>query len=186
MTHEARIRRIFWIMLLCLCAGLYGALHLKVHAVKSDLVHAERQIVQLEEQRLLLETEYLTRSSQLQLAQWNRVDFGYRPPEAGQFISGERQLAMLGTAPGRARPALPGTQPEIRLASYEPGDAGAAGPQQGASSEPGDLAQLAAHEPEEAAAAPPARLEPAPRLAMVMPRGPTRIQLTALAEVAIR
>jgi hypothetical protein len=180
MTHEARIRRIGWIAIMAVCAALYLGLHLKVHSVKSDLVRAEREIVRLEEQAMLMETEFLTRSSQLQLAQWNRVDFGYVPPDAGQFINGERQLAMLGTPAGRA-PAGPVSGPEIQLASYSPGE------------EPAEM---------ETAAAPVSRLagEPVqvaigtgratvaetPRLAMVMPRASTRIQLSALAEAAVR
>jgi len=180
MTHEARIRRIGWIAILAVCAALYAGLHLKVQSVKSELVHAERAIVRLEERKLLLETEFLTRSSQLQLAQWNRVDFGYRPPEAGQFIHGERQLAMLGTAaPGRVAPAAPGAGPDIQLASYSPDEEAPAAeaPVSRLTRKPVDVALLAPD------AAPPA----APRLALVMPQGgSTRIQLSALAEVAAR
>lgn len=178
MTHEARIRRIGWIAILAVCAGLYLGLHLKVHSVKSELVRAEREIVALEEQNLLLETEFLTRSSQLQLAQWNRVDFGYRPPEAGQFIAGERQLAMLGTARPRPAPA-PAAEPEIQLASYTPtedeaeAEAGAVGPVSPLTGKPAEVALLAPQ-------------TSAPRLALVMPQGPTRIQLGALAQTAVR
>ena len=77
MTTQSRIRRIGWLAALALCLALYGVLHFKVHAVQSAVVRAERQIVQLEEATMLLETEYLTRSSQIQLARWNRVDFGF-------------------------------------------------------------------------------------------------------------
>ncbi len=174
MTHEARIRRIGWIAILAVCAALYLGLHLKVHSVKSELVRAEREIVALEEQNLLLETEFLTRSSQLQLAQWNRVDFGYRPPEASQFISGERQLAMLGTSPARPAPGDAGA-PEIQLASYTPAQAEprADGPVSPLTGKPVEVALLV---PEASA----------PRLALVMPQGPTRIQLGALAQAAAR
>ena len=45
MTAQARIRRIGWFAALALCAVLYLMLHLKVHAVHSEVVRAERQIV---------------------------------------------------------------------------------------------------------------------------------------------
>jgi hypothetical protein len=164
---------------MAVCAALYLGLHLKVHSVKSDLVRAEREIVRLEEQAMLMETEFLTRSSQLQLAQWNRVDFGYVPPDAGQFINGERQLAMLGTPTGRA-PTGPAAGPEIQLASYspaeEPAEVEAVAPVSRLKGEPVEVALV------------PGRAMPAetPRLAMVMPQGSTRIQLSALAEAAVR
>lgn len=175
MTHEARIRRIGWLAILAVCAALYGGLHLLVHSVKSDLVHAERRIVQLEEQMLLMETEFLARSSQLQLARWNRVEFGYRPPEAGQFIAAGRQLAALGT---RAAPVPGRGAPEVHLASYTPGEAEQAeanpAPVSPLTGRPADPALLASGRA--------AAHGDAPRLALLVPDGPTRIQLTALAD----
>ena len=164
MTHEDRVRRIGWIAFLALAAMLYLGLHLKVHAVKSDLVRAEHQIVQLEEQKLLLETEFLTRSNQLQLARWNRVDFGLRPPEAGQFISGERQLAMLGSSPPMLRPGENGG--EIRFAGYAPE----------APEENGEV---------EVASAEQENKQETPRLAVMMGRGATRVPVGALAQATL-
>lgn len=97
MTPQSRIRRIGWLAALAICAMLYLTLHLKVHAVTSDVIRAERQIVALEQQKLLLETEFQTRSNQLQLEEWNRVDFGYVAPTAAQFLDDERQLASFGS-----------------------------------------------------------------------------------------
>ena len=112
MTPQARLRRIGWFALLAVCTALYGVLHFQVWSVASEVKKAERRIVALEETNLLLETEFLTRSSQVQLAAWNRVDFGYRAPEADQFIASERQLARFSSdRPGEA------PQP-IRLAGY--------------------------------------------------------------------
>lgn len=96
MTAQSRIRRIGWIAALAVCTALYLMLHLKVHSVRSEVIRAERQIVALEQQKLLLETEFETRSNQLQLAAWNRVDFGYIAPSAAQFLESERQLASFG------------------------------------------------------------------------------------------
>ncbi|MXP25677.1 hypothetical protein GRI39_06430 [Altererythrobacter indicus] len=120
MTPQSRIRRIGWIAALALCTGLYLMLHLKVHAVRSDVVRAERQIVGLENSKMLLETEFETRSSQQQLANWNRLEFGYRAPDSAQFIENERQLASLGT------PRAVGAPEPIRVARN--GDANGAPP----------------------------------------------------------
>lgn len=104
MTPHERMRRLGWLVTLAICIALYLMLHLKVHAVVSDVVRSERQIVALEQEKLLLETEFETRSNQLQLAAWNQVDFGYTAPTASQFIEGERQLASFGTPRGIGAP----------------------------------------------------------------------------------
>jgi hypothetical protein len=118
MTPHLRIR-LGWIVLLALACGLYLALHLQVQAVTSDIVRAERRIVALEQRKLLLATEFETRASQLQLAAWNRVDFGYTAPTAAQFLGSERQLAAFSLPDAIGAPA------PIRLASAvaEPADA---------------------------------------------------------------
>jgi hypothetical protein len=110
MTPQSRLRRIGWIAALATCTALYLTLHLKVHSVRSEVINAERQIVALENQKLLLETEFETRSNQLQLAAWNRVDFGYVAPSAAQFLENERTLADFGI------PRATGAPPPIRVA----------------------------------------------------------------------
>jgi hypothetical protein len=110
LTPAMRARRIGWIAALALCTALYLLLHLKVHAVRSDVVRAERQIVRLEQEKLLLETEFETRANLLQLSAWNRVDFGYTAPSAAQFLDNERQLASFGS------PRAPGAPEPIRVA----------------------------------------------------------------------
>lgn len=110
MTPHSHIRRIGWFAALAICVMLYAALHLKVHAVTSDVIRAERQIVALEQQNILLETEFQTRSNQLQLEEWNRVDFGYVAPSASQFLENERQLASFGS------PRAAGAPEPIRVA----------------------------------------------------------------------
>ncbi|GEM_PF-709836 len=97
MTPQARIRRMGWFALLAICTALYGVLHFQVWSLASEVKKKERQIIALEEHNMLLETEYLTRSSQMQLATWNRVDFGYSAPEADQFVDSKRQLARFGS-----------------------------------------------------------------------------------------
>lgn len=116
MTRQSRLRRMGWIAVLALCTILYLGLHLKVHAVQSEVVRSERRIVALEDEKNLLETEFETRANQEQLASWNRVEFGFGAPTAGQFVENERQLAKFGT------PRAAGAPEPIRVASIATGE----------------------------------------------------------------
>ncbi len=116
MIGSRPLRHISWFFALGVCIFLYGMLHIKVTAVHSDVVRAERQIVFLEDEKLLLETEFLTRSNQVQLAAWNRVDFGFQSPTADQFIDSHRQLAQFGVPRAADAPA------PIRLAGLRSGE----------------------------------------------------------------
>ncbi len=110
MTAPSRTRRIGWLAVLAVCTVVCLLLMLKVHAVKSDVVRADRQIVRLEQEKMLLETEFETRANLLQLSAWNEIDFGYVAPGADQFIANQRELASLGS------PRAPGTPAPIRVA----------------------------------------------------------------------
>jgi hypothetical protein len=106
----SRLRQLGWVVSLALCSALFVALTFKVNSVRSEVRLAERRIVSLQREKILLETEFETRASQQQLAQWNAVDFGYEAPGADQYLEGERQLAALGepraiTAPSPIRVA---------------------------------------------------------------------------------
>jgi hypothetical protein len=118
MNPGSSLRRIGWAMVLIVCTALYGALHLRVNAVKSEVRLAERQIVALQEEKVLLETEFQTRANQRQLATWNDVEFGYSAPRPGQFLEGERQLAQFGS------PRVPGAPEPITVASAAPEETG--------------------------------------------------------------
>jgi hypothetical protein len=100
----SRLRKIGWAAVLVTCTALYLVLHLRVNAVRSEVRQAERQIVSLEDQKTMLETEFETRSNQQQLATWNDVDFGYKAPTASQYLEGERQLAQFGTPRAKGAP----------------------------------------------------------------------------------
>lgn len=104
MINQSRMRKIGWAAVLLVCTALYLGLHLRVNAVKGQVRQAERRIVALQEQKVMLETEFETRSSQQQLATWNDVEFGYKAPTPGQFLEGERQLAQFGTPPSKGAP----------------------------------------------------------------------------------
>ncbi|MCZ8323614.1 MAG: hypothetical protein ACK442_11015 [Novosphingobium sp.] len=106
-----RLHSIGWVALLVTCAVLTLVLMVRVNAVKSEVQLAQRQINALKQERLELETEFLTRANQQQLRNLNALEFGYQAPTAGQYIEGERQLAALGK--GRS----PDAPSPIRVAS---------------------------------------------------------------------
>lgn len=111
MMTSQQARSLGWAAVLAICCAVVVVLSFKVHAVRSEVLLAERQLIALERETLLLETEFQTRASQRQLAEWNAVEFGYGAPRAGQFLEGERQLASLGELRGPDAPS------PIRLAS---------------------------------------------------------------------
>ncbi|MFO6445755.1 hypothetical protein ACLBKU_01300 [Erythrobacter sp. NE805] len=113
MMNSSQARSLGWAAVLAVCLALVTVLSFKVHAVKSEVLLAERQLIALKREKLLLETEFETRASQRQLAEWNQVEFGYGAPRAGQFLDGERQLASLGEVRG------PDAPNPIRLARAE-------------------------------------------------------------------
>jgi len=106
-----RLQSIGWAFVLAVCAMLTLALTFQVNAVKSEVRLAERQIIAMKQEKVFLETEYLTRANQQQLRNLNDVEFGYAAPTAGQYIEGERQLAALGV------PRAPDAPQQIRVAS---------------------------------------------------------------------
>jgi hypothetical protein len=108
---RARARSIGWAFVLTVCFAVTMGLTFRVNAVKSQVRLAERQIVALKREKMFFETEFETRANQQQLRSLNAVEFGYVAPTAGQYISGERQLAAYG------KPAAPGAPSPIRVAS---------------------------------------------------------------------
>ncbi len=120
MMTSQQVRSLGWAAVLGACFAAVVVLSFKVHAVRSEVLLAERQLIALERETLLLETEFQTRASQRQLAEWNTVEFGYQAPRAGQFLEGERQLASLGEV------RQPGAPSPIRLASADAADTVAA------------------------------------------------------------
>lgn len=119
MMNSSQVRSLGWAAVLAVCFALVVVLSFKVHAVRSEVLLAERQLIALQRETMLLETEFQTRASQRQLAEWNTVEFGYSAPRAGQFLDGERQLASLGEVRGPDAPS------PIRLARAETGEAAA-------------------------------------------------------------
>ncbi len=109
-VRQGQMRSLGWAAILAMCLGLFAVLSVRVHAVKSEVLLAERKIIALKRESMLLETEFETRASQRQLVEWNAVEFGFVAPRADQFLESERQLASLG------QPLGPGAPAQIRLA----------------------------------------------------------------------
>lgn len=108
-----RLRSIGWIALLAICAALVMVLAFRVNALRSQVHHAEMEIVALRQEKMYLETEFETRANQQQLKAWNDVEFGYVAPTAGQYLENERQLAAL------SKPVEPDAPEPIRVASAD-------------------------------------------------------------------
>ena len=96
MMTSTQARSLGWAAILGACLAAVVVLSFKVHAVRSEVLLAERQLIALQRETLLLETEFETRASQRQLAEWNAVEFGYQAPRAGQFLEGERTVLHEG------------------------------------------------------------------------------------------
>lgn len=121
----SRLRQASWAATLSVALGLFLALTFHVNAIKSEVRLAERRIISLEREKLLLETEFQSRANQRQLAEWNAVEFGYVAPRAGQFLESEAELASLGTPPRADAPrpirvarAAPPVEDESPLADW--------------------------------------------------------------------
>lgn len=100
----SRLRQIGWLVVLTICLTAVLALGFKVRAVVSEVRLAERRIVELEQDKIILETEFQARANQQQLSNWNAVDFGFSAPGAEQFVENERQLAQFGKPRGVGAP----------------------------------------------------------------------------------
>jgi len=76
-------------------AILLYPLSLNVAAMHSNLVAVDRNILETKREISFLQAEIRTRASLQQLEEWNELLYGYQPPMANQFVSGEAALAEL-------------------------------------------------------------------------------------------
>ena len=120
-----RLHTIGWGTALAICFAIIAVLTMRVNAVKAQVTLTDRQIAQLGQEKLYLETEFETRASQQQLRAMNDVDFGYTAPSAGQYLKSERDLAALG------KPAAPDAPSPIRVAAASDGAGAERAPQNG-------------------------------------------------------
>ncbi len=114
-----RLHTIGWGTAMAICLALLAVLTTRVNAVKSQVALTDRQIAQVSQEKLYLETEFETRANQQQLRAMNDVDFGYAAPTAGQYLKSERDLAALG------KPASADAPAPIRYAVADTGRDGA-------------------------------------------------------------
>lgn len=106
----SRRRQVGWTVVLAVCIAMFVVFSVTVHAVRNEVVLAEREIVRLKIRKQRLETEFQARANQHQLAHWNRVDLGYEAPRADQYLESRRDIAALG------QPVGPGAPSPIRVA----------------------------------------------------------------------
>ncbi len=109
----SRRRQIGWSAVLAVCITAFVVFSVTVHAVRNEVVLADREIVRLKIKQQRLETEFQARANQHQLAHWNRVDLGYEAPRADQYLENRRDIAALG------QPVGPGAPSPIRVARGE-------------------------------------------------------------------
>ena len=101
-----RLQNIGWLALVFLVAIMLYPLSLNVAAVHSDLVTVDKKIRDTKREISFLQAELRTRASPQQLDEWNKVLYGYQPPTAEQFLSGESALAQLNGGDPMVKPVM--------------------------------------------------------------------------------
>jgi hypothetical protein len=101
-----KLQGIGLIMLLTLVALIAYPVSLRVSATRNELQRVERDIARVRMQNRMIEGDIAVLANARQLDTWNNEYFAFVPPQAGQYLSGERALAQLrglrqpnGTAP---------------------------------------------------------------------------------------
>ncbi len=117
-----RLKNLGWMALVFLVAILLYPLSLNVASLHSDLVTVDNKILKTKQEISFLQAELRTRANMQQMEEWNKLEFGYAPPTAEQFLLGEAALAE------RGEQAVP-LKPVIVTASVAP--AGIVGPRNG-------------------------------------------------------
>lgn len=101
-----RLKNIGWLALVFLVAIMLYPLSLNVAALHSDLLRVDRTILDTQREISFLQAELRTRASMQQLEEWNELLYGYQPPTAQQFLSGEAALAEIGSNPIITKPVM--------------------------------------------------------------------------------
>jgi hypothetical protein len=101
-----RLKNLGWLALVFLVAILLYPLSLNVAALHSDLVQVDRSIIETKREISFLQAELRTRASMQQLEEWNDLLYGYEPPTAQQFVSGEAALAGLSGEAEFSKPVM--------------------------------------------------------------------------------
>jgi hypothetical protein len=110
MMTGIQARSLGWIAVLAMCITLVAILGFKVHAVKSEVLLAERQILALEREALLLETESRRAPASASSPRGTRSNSVIRPraPISSSMASASLQASASVAAPmPPRRSALP-------------------------------------------------------------------------------
>lgn len=90
-----KLQGIGLIMLLTLVALIAYPVSLRVSATRNELQRVERDIARVRMQNRMIEGDIAVLANARQLDDWNSEYFAFVPPQAGQYLSGERALAQL-------------------------------------------------------------------------------------------
>ena len=101
-----RLKNLGWLALVFLVAIMLYPLSLNVAALHSDLVRVDRNILETKREISFLQAELRTRASMQQLEEWNDLLYGYQPPTAQQFVSGQSALAGFGGEAAFSKPVM--------------------------------------------------------------------------------
>lgn len=96
-----KLQGIGLILMLTAFALFAYTINVSVSATRTELQQVERQIVEAQQRNRMIEGDIAVLANAHQLDRWNRDYFGLVAPGAGQYLSGERELASL----DRLRPA---------------------------------------------------------------------------------
>ena len=99
MMIASRFRTVVWVACIAIAAlGCY-LVSLRVAAERAQVMRLDRRLAAAQGDIRALGTELDTRSRLVQLERWNADVLALTAPKAGQYLSGEMQLASLATQP---------------------------------------------------------------------------------------
>lgn len=99
MMIASRFRTVVWVAGVAIAAlGCY-LVSLKVAAERAEVARLDRRLVMAQSDIRELGTELDTRGRLVQLERWNADVLALTAPKAGQYLTGEMQLASLATQP---------------------------------------------------------------------------------------
>lgn len=104
MFAARKLQGIGLIMLLTLYAFFAYSISLPVSTTRAELQQVEREIAETQQHNRMLEGDIAVLANVHQLDRWNAEFFSYTAPTAAQYLSGERELASLGSLRGHANP----------------------------------------------------------------------------------
>jgi hypothetical protein len=95
----SRFRTVVWVACVAVAALSCYLVSLRVAAERAQVARLNRQLVAERDDIRQLTTELGTRGRLVQLERWNADVLALTAPKAGQYLSGEMQLASLATQP---------------------------------------------------------------------------------------